>query len=239
MDELNILEQFLQKKPFLSKEDIYTNERLMRFPDDFNPCNKERIRIFSQRLRQARLDISSGVHQPWSETVFGKVQYVSTLKQAGEWLGVTEAMISYYESGKISKIPMKYLLAFYDMYDVTPHYLTGYTSKPDRILGIGIDPKKPKTYGKFLKNEDGTYREVIMPIAHPLVSEGKTCKLLCTLAWSNVEWFRTLCKFLCCSDRTLKAGFAQLKKLVEKEEAETLAAAEEAAAAEAAADEQV
>lgn len=213
----NAYKALLPKYPIVDTEFEQMYKWLTAMPADFDPRDKERIKIFSERLTAARLAVTERLktegHYQDPLMCGPRYCFVQTQKEAADWIGVTPQRISQYEKGNISAIPVQHLLAFYDMYNVTPHYLLGYTSKPDRFLRFAED-------GSVMCNKDGKPIESFYPLEHPVLSQKNSIHILSMLASQDTKRFLTLCKFLNSSDQTLKTGFDILDVLIQNEQLE-------------------
>lgn len=146
----NKLKEILKNHPIVDTEFVSLYEMLSAMPTDFDPCDPDRIAIFADRLRSSRKNVIERNKQivEWEGRQISGPRYcaVHTLSDVATWLGVTPQMVSNYGNGKIKQIPTQHLIAFYDMFDVTPHYLVGYASKPE---GIVVLDKITKLYSKM------------------------------------------------------------------------------------------
>ncbi len=183
---MNQIIKFLQRHPV--NETIFAPlySDLMRMPDDFDPGAPERKRIFSERLRTARRNAakslkSKQIDREVERDLFGKNSpLVATQDDVANWLGVTKTTVSNYENpNKIAKIPVEYLLSFYDMFEVTPHYLVGYTDQPDGIL--------LQENGHFMVDEKGNYKVGYYPFSHPILSQKMSVDAFTALAYVNAD----------------------------------------------------
>lgn len=206
----NRLEEILKRTPIIEDEywDIY--ESLTLLPPGFNPKDPEKIKLFAERLKSTRQSISkqnpSTKHQTGLEIEGPRSCNVTTQEQVAKWLGLTPARVSQIENGKIEQIPVEYLVSFYDMFNVTPHYLLGYTHSPQETLLVRS--------GKILTDDNGEYKVGILPMTYPLLSQKKAITILSVLASRNIDWFLTLGCFLRADDKTLETGFNILNALM-------------------------
>lgn len=207
----NTLEETLKRRPIVDDEFLELYEMLTFIPPHFDKKDPERIKIFAERLRQSREAVAernAQIKYVYGHEIEGpRYCNVTTQKQVAEWLGITEARVSQYENGKIIEIPMKHLVAFYDMFDVTPHYLLGYTDSPDKNLAV--------RKGMLLTDDEGKYKTVEYPMKHPILSQKKAINILSILSWRKTDWFITLTRFLRADDQTLELGFKLFKGLLE------------------------
>lgn len=208
----------LPKYPIVDPEFEQLYSWLTTMPADFDPRDKDRIKIFAERLTAARLAVTERLKKDggYLDPLMCGPRYcfVQTQKEAAEWIGVTSQRISQYEKGNITTIPVQYLIAFYDMYNVTPHYLLGYTSEPDKFLRFTED-------GSILCNKDGKPIESYYPMEHPVLSQKTAINILSRLAGQDTKQFLTLCKFLNSSEQTLKTGFEILDVLIQNRSEKT------------------
>lgn len=210
---MNSLEKSLNLNPIVedSFADVY--ESLTIYPPDFDPKDPDRIKIFAKRLKESREQVTkrNGEIKYWQNHPIEGPRYccVTTQEEVASWLGLSVQRISQYENGKIKAIPTEYLVAFYDMFGVSPHYLLGYTDEYDELLA--------SRNGELLKKEDGTYVIVKEPISFPVLSQKTVVTILTRLVWKKAQWFLTLCKFLRASDQTMETGFKILDVLLESE----------------------
>ena len=207
----NTLEEMLKRRPIVDDEFLELYEMLTYIPPDFNKKDPKRIKVFAERLRKSReavVERNAQIKYEYGHAIAGpRYCNVTTQKQVAEWLGITEASVSNYENGKIREIPLKHLVAFYDMFDVTPHYLLGYTDSPEKILAV--------RKGKLITDDEGKYMTIEYPMNHPILSQKKAINILSILSWRKTDWFITLSNFLRADDQTLELGFKLLKVLLE------------------------
>lgn len=69
-----------------------------------------------------------------------------TLREMAERIGVSEATVQRYESGKISKIPYKAIVEYAKCFNVTPKYLMGWEDEPsDALIELASKYSEPIT----------------------------------------------------------------------------------------------
>ena len=243
----NRMEKMLQRRPIVDAEfsDLY--EKLTLMPHNFNKKDPRRIKVFAERLRNSRESVTKRnkdiQYRNGHDTEGPRYCNITTQDQVAKWLGITPARVSQIESGKIREIPMDYLIAFYDMFDVTPHYLLGYTDSPDETLAVLKEDFLVDKNGNCTKltvrreqlpfdadgnclvkvvrknvlqtDKNGNYLVAKFPMTHPILSQKKSMDILSVLAWSKMDWFITLCRFLRADNHTLETGFKILDVLLE------------------------
>lgn len=196
-----ISKRFEEDKGFLQLYEILNN-----MPPDFDRYDKNRIAIFAKRLREARETVAQKIQEEGISfdpaTPGSNYCNIRTQKQVAELLGVKPQRVSQYEQGNIESIPVQHLIKFYEMFNVTPHYLVGYTDSPNAVL---------------VKAPQGEYTEARDPLQYPILPYKESAQILSILAWANSEYFLTLCKFLKSSDQTLKTGFELLNVLIKND----------------------
>lgn len=214
---MNKILKFLKRHPV--DETIFAPlySDLMKMPDDFDPGDPERKRIFSERLRTTRRNAAKSIKSKQldcnAENLYigRNSPIVATQSDVANWFGITKATVSNYENyentNKYGKIPVEYLLSFYDMFEVTPHYLVGYTDRPDGILLMENDDQ-------FMVDENGNYKVGYYPFSHPILTQKKSVDAFNALCYVNANWFTTLCQFLACDDAVLETGFELLEIIV-------------------------
>ena len=87
-------------------------------PADFDPSDPNRIRIFADRLKASRTDLTYRLRDVASE------------------LGLSIMCISKYEKAKMAKIPMDHLRRLSVFLGVSPHFLLGYVDDPSTFLRL-------------------------------------------------------------------------------------------------------
>lgn len=134
-----------------------------KVPDDFDPKDEERIKIFSRRMCEIRNKRNKESTAPKtslqhyiSETVVGD-RKLWTQEELAKVLGKNKQMVYKYEKGIIEKIPLKDLRKICYFYDVTPHYLLGYTQKEHTVICFD-------EYGNLIVDESGNPKEFTEPI---------------------------------------------------------------------------
>ena len=179
---------------------------------NYDPRDKHRIQIFAERLRHTRETMHERNMQIYnSADPLNRIPCeVYTKKDLAKALFVTPTQVANYEKGNIECIPLDKLVRLYDIYDVTPHYLTGYTDQPDKIIFFDKEQKQKPLY-----NSDGTYQTGVYPFTHPLLSHKTAVDVFHKLAWENPEQFITLANFLNSGKTARKIGFKLLSVILE------------------------
>lgn len=106
-------------------------------PKGYDLSDPKNIEIFSKRLRQSRKNYfkrMSDLLNPPSYAYKGRREI--SQRFLAKHLRVSIQEISYYERGRIKKIPRKKLRRIYEFLDVTPHYLLGLVQEPYEMLSL-------------------------------------------------------------------------------------------------------
>ena len=82
-----------------------------------------------------------------------------TLKDMAKIIGVSEATVQRYESGKIHELPYKVIIAYAEKFHVYPSYIMGWADNPDQYSLYGIEhdidfkTKKTKSVASPVRSE--------------------------------------------------------------------------------------
>lgn len=197
-----------ESKCILDAEFFDLYKKLTTFPRDYDPKDKHRIQIFAERLRHIRETAHERIVREKDDLLNNIPCEVYTKEALAKALFVTSTQVANYEKGNIKSIPMDKLVRLYDIYDVTPHYLTGYTDQPDKII-LFNENNEP------LYHNDGTYQTGIYPFTHPLLSSKTAIDVFSRLSWDNPKQFITLANFLNSEKNVRNLGFNLLSVILE------------------------
>lgn len=186
--------------------DLY--KKLTTFPPDYDPRDKHRIQVFAERLRHTRETAHERIVREEDDVLNNIPCEVYTKEALAKALFVTLTQVANYEKGNIKSIPMDKLVRLYDIYDVTPHYLTGYTAHPDEIICFNENDEP-------LYQSNGTYQTGIYPFTHPLLSCKTAIDVFNRLSWENPKQFITLANFLNSDKKIRNLGFKLLSVISE------------------------
>ena len=191
-------------------------DRTFTMPKDFDPKDKDKIKVFGERLRMVLStveDRNSQIITKKHVTKDGrkcdivlegpKHCDVTSAKKLAARLNVTEANISRYINGKNLSVPMHFFIHLYDIFGVTPHYLTGYTENMYATLQLDNNREPVK--------KDGVNVEILDPMT-PLFSAQQYVQAQFTnLLFESPDHFTTLTDLMYADEIVRNGAFAILR----------------------------
>lgn len=84
-----------------------------------------------------------------------------TLKDMAKIIGVSEATVQRYESGKIHELPYKVIEAYAEKFNVTPSYIMGWTNSPNQLSIFDFSKDLQITRDSINKNFENMYEQLI------------------------------------------------------------------------------
>lgn len=209
-DEISKIWDTEKKGKYLKFIDF--QEMYLKMPKGYNPTDKVLIKTFGERLGTVRKEISKRNAQ---------IQYVGDFQLKGpkyctiktqtdlaNALGVSQAMISKYESGDMTEIPEDLFLKLYDIYGVTPHYLLGYTHEWDRHLVIDKN-------GEPKKNKAGEIIEAINPLEQNYSMQSMVEDMVQNIIWTAPNQFAVIVKLMTANEKIRNNGIEMIRLYLE------------------------
>ncbi len=197
-----------EKRNYIIDKELAESFRyLYRMPSDFDPNAEYRKRIFGDRLLEAIHnapllneddDFSYAFPKPSSR--------VNSQAALARELHVSEMTISKYVNCGLP-IPTDKLMHLYALLDATPHYLTGYTTDPHKVLSF-LENGEPE------RKEDGSYVELYTPMTFHGLRAFDSFAVLSNIAFYYPEYFNTMIDFLNADDKTKALCFELLKAVM-------------------------
>jgi len=145
-------------------------------PVDFKPTDPEQIKLFSSRLKTLRKE------------------HGYRLADTAHELGVSSMCISKYENGHIARIPIQHLRRLSVFYEVTPHYLLGYTE--DKSALLKLNDKREIIY-----NQDGQPQLIHVGMFFASISYQRAIEAYRAMHDEDFELFDLISKILTSSDK--------------------------------------
>lgn len=79
----------------------------------------------------------------------------TTLKDMAKKIGVSEATVQRYESGKIEKVPYKAIIEYSQTFKVNPNYIMGWIDNPHEaqlnVFDLNDNDESLKAYAEYLR----------------------------------------------------------------------------------------
>ena len=188
-------------------------EHLFRVPDDFDACSFEQIKIFAERLTAIRIKRKEEAKEP----KISKHEFISenVVSKTSRWgrevlarvIGKHPQMVYKYEKGLIKNIPLKQLRKICYYYDVTPHYILGYTKDEHKCISFKerkIEKQKcnnqsasEKEYDYILEvDENGNPLEFDVPMWFAPLNVKAACKDYQNLSIDDMFLFELINRFI-------------------------------------------
>lgn len=191
-------------------------KRTFTLPKDFNEKDPKKIKVFGERLSavlEAAKSRNNEIITRKHKTKDGREcdlalegpMYcdVTTSKKLAERLGLTAANISRYIHGKNQSVPTQYFIHLYDIFGVTPHYLTGYT---DNMYGtLKLDSNRE------IVCEDGIPIEICDPMTPIFSVQDYVLSQFTNLLFESPEHFSTLTDLMYADESVRNGAFAILR----------------------------
>lgn len=191
-------------------------DRIFTMPKDFDAKDKEKIAVFGERLsavleaaKNRNKEITTRKHVTKDgrecDLVIDGPNYcdVTNAKKLAERLNVTESNISRYIHGKNLSVPEHFFIHLYDIFGVTPHYLTGYTT--DMYASLRLDDNRE------IVRKDGLPVEIKDPMTPIFSMQEYVRSQFTNLLFESPEHFSILTDLLCADENVRSGGFAILR----------------------------
>ena len=198
---------------------------IFTMPENYDPRDRETVLIFGKRLKylletaEKRNKENEAFysydeeHASWNQLPIGKIKQclVFTEKDLATALGVTKPAISQYINGRNGSVPDQYFFRLYEIFGVTPHFLTGYVD--DVCERLVLDDERRPVY------ENGQLCTKVDSFTHGMFLERYAYYQFETLLYSSFERFSIFSDFLS-ADRIIQdGGFAILKAYLDSHKA--------------------
>lgn len=121
---------------------------LFTYPNSFSEKDPKLIKIFAERLKAVREK-----RNEQSKTDDSIIRKAWSQEAIGQELGMTAAGYGRYEKANLESIQMKNIAVLCDIFNVTPHYLFGYTQDEHAIVELDEN-------GNILLDENGNPKEL-------------------------------------------------------------------------------
>ncbi len=187
--------------PELEREYI---ENYYRLPNNYNAKSEEMIRTFGKRLKEIRKRRSTETDPLYN------IKWTGRQKDLAEVLGISTYAVSKYENGKkLKSLPdLRRLIQIALFYNVTVHYLLGYTDDYDKVLSID-------EYGEIELDKNKKPVALIEPMSQFLPEFRIFVKQYQSLYLLRTSLFTLIGKLMNADDKKQKIAEAFLKLLLE------------------------
>ncbi len=187
--------------PELERE--YIND-YYRLPNNYNAKSIDMIRTFGKRLKEIRKRRSTETDPLYN------IKWTGRQKDLAEVLGISTYAVSKYEKGnELKSLPdLRRLIQIALFYNVTVHYLLGYTDDYDKVLSID-------EYGEVERDKNGKPVVLKEPMSKFLPEFRIFVKQYKSLYLLRTSLFTLIGKLMNADDKKQKIAEAFLKLLLE------------------------
>lgn len=110
-----------------------------------------------------------------------------TLKDMAKIIGVSEATVQRYESGKIHELPYKVIEAYAEKFNVNPSYIMGWQESPGQLSIFDLDKNLKVTRDSINKNFESMYKHIMESNIGYIISDEEKDIVECYRSMSDQE----------------------------------------------------